>query len=69
MQVDVGGDVSDFASVDGDLVSKHAGSRDLDGVRPVVVVVAECVREVKDRFLRNTRRVFSNVEVSGLDSA
>ena len=51
MQIDIVGNVSNFTSVDGDLVSQHAWGRDLNGIRPVVIVVAESVGEVQDSFL------------------
>ena len=51
MEVHVRWDVADLAAVDGDLVSKHAGSWDLDGVGPVVVVVAESIGEVENGVL------------------
>jgi hypothetical protein len=51
MKVNIVGDVADFATIDGDLVCKHARSRDLDRVRPVVVVVAKSICEVEDGLL------------------
>ena len=69
MEVHVGRNVSDLAAVDGDLVGQHARSGDLDGVSPVVVVVAESIREVQDRVLRNLRSVGGDVEVRWLDCA
>lgn len=69
MKVDVRRDVADFATVNGDLVGKHARSRDLDGIWPVVVVVTKGIGEVKDRFLGNARGVFGNIEVSGLNGS
>ena len=67
MKVEVGWDVADLAAIDSDLVGKHAGGRNLDGVRPVVVVVAERIGEVEDCVLRDKGGVLSYVEVSGLD--
>ena len=69
MEVDVAGDSSDLGAEACDLVRKHAGRRDLDRVIPVVVVVAEGVREVQDGHLADLRRVLSHVEVGRLDGA
>lgn len=66
MQVDVRWNVSNLSSVDGDLVCKHARCGDLDGVWPVVVVVAQGICEVEDRFLGDVRIVLCDIEVSGL---
>jgi len=49
------------------LVCKHAWGRDLDGIVPVVVVVAQGVREVQDSHLRDVGRVLGHIEVSWLD--
>jgi len=49
------------------LVCKHAWGRDLDGIVPVVVVVAQGVREVQDSHLRDVGRVLGHVKVSWLD--
>ena len=46
MKIHVGRNVTDFAAVNGDLVSQHAGCGDLDGVSPVVVVVTKGIGEV-----------------------
>ena len=51
VEVHVGWDVTDLAAVDSDLVCQHARSRDLDRVSPVVVVIAESIREVQDGIL------------------
>ena len=53
MQINVGRDVSDLTSVDGDLVRQHARRRDLDRVGPVVVIVTKGVGEVEDGVLRD----------------
>jgi hypothetical protein len=66
MEVNIRWNVTDLAAVDSDLVCKHARGRNLDRVRPVVVVVAEGIGEVKDSILRDLRRVLCDVEVSGL---
>lgn len=67
MEINIRGNVADFAAIDGDLVCEHARSRDLNGVWPIVVVVAQSIGEVEDRVLRDKRGVLSDVEVSGLD--
>ena len=46
MEVHIAGDGADFRTEAGNLVCEHAGRGDLDGIVPVVVVVAEGVREV-----------------------
>lgn len=69
MEVDVGRDIADLRAVDRDLVGEHARRRDLDRVRPVVVVVAERVGEVEDRVLGDLGVVLRHVEVGRLDGA
>lgn len=66
VQVHVRRNVADLATVDGDLVCEHARGWDLDRVRPVVVVVAEGIREVQDGILRNLGGVRGHVKVGGL---
>jgi len=66
VEVNVARDVTNFTSVNGDLVSQHAWSRNLDGVGPVEVAVAECIGEVKDGLLGDSGGVLSHVEVSRL---
>lgn len=51
VKVDVGRDVSYLTSIDGNLVSQHARGGNLDRIRPVVVVVAQGISEVKDCIL------------------
>lgn len=51
VQVDVAGNRTHLAAEASNLVSQHAGSGDLDGIVPVVVVVAKRVREVQDSHL------------------
>lgn len=67
MQVDIAGDGAHFGAESGNFVGEHARGRDLDRVVPIVVVVAERVREVQDSHLRDLRRVLSDVEMSRLD--
>ena len=55
MKINIVRDVADLATVNGDLICEHAGCRNLDGIRPVVVVVAKSICEVKDGILRNER--------------
>ena len=69
MEVHIAGDGADLGSESSDLVCEHARRWNLDGVVPVVVVVAQGVREVQDRHLRDLRRVLGHIEVSGLDGA
>ena len=69
MEVHIAGDGADLGAESSDLVREHAGRGNLDGVVPVVVVVAQGVREVQDRHLRDLRRVLGHIEVSGLDGA
>ena len=52
-----------------DLVGVHAGRRDLDGSRPVEVVVAEVVGELLDGVLLEWGVVEGHVEVSGQHAA
>jgi hypothetical protein len=55
VKVNIVGDVADLATINGDLVCEHAGSWDLDGIGPVVVVVAKSISEVENGLLRNER--------------
>jgi len=67
VKVNIGRNVADFTSVDGDLVGQHARGGDLDGIGPVVVVVAQSICEVQDGLLGDLRSILSDIEVSGLD--
>ena len=51
VEIHIAGDGANFGAETSDLVSKHAWGRDLDGVVPIVVIVTERVREVKNRHL------------------
>lgn len=66
MEVDVGRNSTYFGSETGDLVGEHARSGGFDRIVPIVVVVAQSVREVQDCHLADVRRVFGDVEVSRL---
>ena len=66
VEVDVAGDRADFTAEASDLVGQHAGCGDLDGVVPIVVVVAQCISEVQDGHLRDLGRVLRHIEVSRL---
>lgn len=68
MQVDIIRNVTDFTSIYGDLVSQHAWSGYLNGVGPVVIIVAESISKVQNRFLRNVGSVFCNIKVSRFHS-
>ena len=59
-------DISDLTSVDGNLVGQHAWCWDLDGIRPVVVVVTKSVGEVEDSILGDQGGVLGDIEMSGL---
>jgi hypothetical protein len=67
VEIHIAGDGTNFGAEASDLVSKHAWSRDLDGVVPIVVIVTERIREVKNRHLRDLGRVLGHVEVGRLD--
>lgn len=67
MKVNIGWNVADLAAIDGDLVGQHAWGRDLDGIWPVVIVVAESIGEVEDGIFRDERSVLSDIEVSWLN--
>lgn len=69
MDLNIWGNISDLTSVDGDLVCKHTGGRHLDRIRPVVVVEAEGVSEVKDSILGDLGRVVSNIEMCWFHSS
>ena len=51
MEVHIAGDRADLGAEASNLICKHAGSWDLDGVVPVVVIVTKRVGEVQDRHL------------------
>ena len=67
MQVYIRGDRAHLGAEARDFVREHARRRSLDRVIPVVVVVAERVRKVQDRHLRDVGRVLSHVEMGRLD--
>lgn len=69
MQVYIARDRSNFAAESGNLVGQHAGSRNLDRIVPIVVVVAQCVGEVQDGHLTDVGRIFSHVEMGRLNTA
>lgn len=48
MQVYIAGDRADFRAEASDLVREHAGGWNLDSIIPVVVVVAQRIREVEN---------------------
>ena len=66
VEINVAGDRTDLAAEASNLVSQHAGSGDLDGVVPVVIVVTERVGEIQDCHLGYLGGVLGDVEVSGL---
>jgi hypothetical protein len=69
VEVNIRWNVADLAAIDGDLIGEHARSGDLDGVWPVVVVVAQSIGEVQDCFLGDERCVLCNVEVGWFHGA
>ena len=69
MEIHVGWDVADLTSVNGNLVSQHTRSRDLDRVSPIVVAVAETIGKVEDCVFGDVRGVGRNVEVGRLDGS
>ena len=68
MQVNIRWNVSDLAAIDCNLISQHAGCRNLDRIWPVVIIVAKSVCEVENGILRNQGCVLCNVEMSWLHS-
>ena len=67
VEVHVAGDCANFRAETSNLVSQHAWSRNLNGIVPIVVIVTERVGEVKNRHLRDFRRILGHIEVSRLD--
>lgn len=55
VEVNIVRNVADLAAVDGDLIGEHARGGDLNGIRPVVVVVAKRICEIEDGLLGNER--------------
>lgn len=51
MQINIRWNVADLATIDGDFVSQHARCWDFDRIRPVIVVVAQCIGEIEDCVL------------------
>lgn len=68
MEVNIRGNVSDLATIDCDLISQHAGCRNLNRIWPVVIVVAEGIGEVQNSILRDQGRVLCNIEMGGFNS-
>ena len=69
VEINVRRDRSNFRPEPGNLICKHARSRSLDGIIPVVVVVAQRIGEVENGHLADVGRVFRYVEVSRLDTS
>lgn len=67
MEIKVRGDVPDLTAVDCNLICEHAWCWDLDGIRPVVVVVAKSVGKVEDCVLGNQGGVLSDIEMGWLN--
>ena len=67
VEVHIAGDGANFRSEASDLVCEHAGGRNLDRIIPVVVVVAQGIREVQDGHLADKRSVLCDVEMRRLD--
>ncbi len=67
VKVDIWGNVADLTAIDGDLVGQHAWGWDLNGVWPVVVIIAESIGEVEDGIFWDKRGILSDVEMSRLD--
>ena len=51
MEVNIRWNVTDLATINGDLVSQHAGCGNLNRIWPVVIVVAEGICEVQNGVL------------------
>lgn len=67
MQVNIARNGANFGAEASNLVSKHAGSRNLNGIVPVVIVVAQSVGEIQNGHLADIARIFGHVEMSRLD--
>ena len=68
VEVNIWGNIADLTTVDGDLVGEHAWCWNLNGIRPIVVVVAQSIGEVQNGILGYQRSILSNIEVSWLHS-
>jgi hypothetical protein len=66
VQVNIARNSANFRAEASNLVCKHAGGRNLNGVVPIVVIVAQSVSEVQDRHLADIARIFSHVEMCRL---
>ena len=51
VEVNIRWNVTDLATINGDLVSQHAGCGNLNRIWPVVIVVAEGICEVQNGVL------------------
>ena len=68
MEVNIRWNVTDLATIDGDLVSQHAGCRDLNRIWPIVIIVAEGISKVQNGILGDQGRVLCNIEMGGFNS-
>jgi hypothetical protein len=68
VKVNIWWNVADLAAIDSDLISQHAWSWDLNGIWPVVIIVAERIGEVQNGVLWNEGGILCNIEMSWLNS-
>ncbi len=66
MEVDIVGNITDFVTVNSDLISQHARCGNLDRIIPVVITETQIIGEVKDSLFANRGRVLCNIEMSRL---
>jgi hypothetical protein len=66
VKVNIGRNVADLAAIDSDLISQHARCRDLNGIGPIVIVIAESIGEVQNGILGYKRGIFCDIEMSWL---
>ena len=53
MEVDIVGNITDFVTVNSDLISQHARCGNLDRIIPVVITETQIIGEVKDSLFAN----------------
>lgn len=69
VQVYIAWDGTDFGAEACNLVSEHARRWDLDGIVPIIVIVAERIGKVEDGTLRDMRGILCNIEMCRFHAA
>jgi len=67
MKINIGRNIPNLTSIDGNFVCKHARSRNFDGVCPIIVIVTQSICEIDDCIFWNLRGVLSNIKMGWFD--